>query len=286
MASQQSSQPPSQIERLIERLDLEAAGTDSFLGGAGPGGRGYRERLYGGLVAAQAYVAAARTVAVGPVHSLHVYFLRPGESSLPIRYEVERIKQGKRFEAREVRAYQGEKRILQMLASFTDNGPGVEHHDPMPEVPRPESLPNRDQARGKPGWQEHPIDIRTDDPRGERAAPDYWIWMRPMQPLPRDPIVHTAVLVFATDRALVRTAAMPHPDAGEFTGASLDHAIWFHGAIDFSDWHLHAMHSPAARHARGLVLGSIYGSDGRRVASTAQEGAIRFDSAGNGLEQS
>ena len=147
----------------------------------------------------------------------------------------------------------------------------------MPAVPGPEGLPNRDEARGRVGWEEHPIDLRNDDPRGERRAPDHWMWMRPMRPLPEDPLLHTAVLVFATDRGFVRTAALPHPDAGEFAGASLDHAVWFHDEVDFSDWHLHAMHSPAARHERGLSFGAIYRRDGRRVATTAQEGAMRFE---------
>ncbi len=275
-----------QIERLIARLDLETAAADEFVGSAGPGGRGYRERLYGGLVASQAYVAAARTADVGPIHSLHLYFLRPGESERPIRYEVDRIKQGRNFQVREVRAFQGEKRIFQMLASFTANVPGVEHQDPMPEVPAPEALPNRDRVRDKPGWEEQPIDCRTDDPTGERSDPNYWIWMRPMQPLPDDPVLHTAALVFASDRAFLSTPALPHKDAGEFTGASLDHTIWFHDVVDFNEWHLHAMHSPAARHERGLALGSIYRRNGRRVASSAQEGALRFNSMGNGLERS
>ena len=275
-----------QIRRLVARLDLESAGADEFVGGAGPGGRGYRERLYGGLVASQAYVAAARTVDVGPVHSLHLYFLRPGESARDIRYEVDPIKQGRNFQVREVRAFQGDKRIFQMMASFSRNIANVEHQDPMPEVPGPESLPNRDEARGKPDWQEHPIDLRTDDPNGERDDPDSWVWMRPTQPIPNDPILQTAVLIFATDRTLMRTAALPHKAAGEFTGASLDHTIWFHDEIDFSDWHLHAMHSPEERHQRGLSFGAIYRQDGQRIATTAQEGALRFNSPGNGLERS
>jgi len=277
---------PTQIERLLARLDLQTQGTDEFIGGSGRGGRGYRERLYGGLVAAQAYVAAARTVDVGPVHSLHLYFLRPGEAGVPIHYEVDRIKQGRNFQVREVRAFQGEKRIFQMMASFAALTPGVEHQDPMPVVPAPDSLPNRDEARGKPDWGEHPIDIRTDDPWGERSEPNHWIWMRPTQAIPADPILHTAILIFATDRVFMRTASLPHKDAGDLTGASLDHTIWFHDEIDFTDWHLHAMHSPAARHKRGLSLGSIYRRDGRRVASSAQEGALNFNSTGNGLERS
>jgi acyl-CoA thioesterase-2 len=264
------------ISRLTERLDLESNGPHSFVGGAGPGGEGFMGRLYGGLVAAQAYVAAARSVDVGPIHSLHVYFLRPGRSALPIHYEVEAIKQGRRFQTRQVRATQDDQLIFQMMASFSADGAGVEHQDSMPEVQEPETLPNRDQARGKPGWEEQPIDLRTNDPAGDLEAPDHWIWMRPTQPLVADPVLHTAVLIFATDRALVRTAALPHRDAGEFAGASLDHSIWFHSPVEFDDWHLHTMHSPVARHERGLVLGAIYRADGTRVATTAQEGAIRF----------
>lgn len=276
-----------QIHRLIKRLDLEAAAADEFVGGSGPRGKGFRERLYGGLVAAQAFVAAARTADVGPVHSMHLYFLRPGETGRPIRYEVDRIKQGRNFQVREVRAFQDDRRIFQMMASFASNPEGVEHQDPMPDVASPDTLPNRDQVRNRPGWQEQPIDIRTDDPRGERTAPDHWVWMRPMQPLPADPLIHAAVLIFATDRVFMRTAALPHiPERGELTGASLDHTIWFHEPVDFNSWHLHAMHSPAARHERGLTLGAIYAADGRRVATTAQEGSLRFGSPGDGLERS
>ncbi len=266
----------SPIDRLIARLDLEQSAPQTFVGGSGRGGEGFQGRLYGGLVAAQAYVAAARTTDVGPIHSLHAYFLRPGRSSLPIRYEVETIKQGRNFQARQVRAIQNDQVIFQMMASFSREIGGVEHQDVMPEVADPTSLPNRDEARGKPGWEEQPIDLRTDDPNSDQQAPDHWVWMRPMQPIGSDPIRLTAALVFATDRALVRTAALPHRNAGEFIGASLDHTIWFHGPIDFTDWHLHAMHSPVARHERGLVFGAIYQADGKRVATTAQEGAIRF----------
>jgi len=267
---------PNPIERLLARLDLEEEGSRCFIGGSGPGGTGFKDRLYGGLVAAQAYVAAARTVDVGPIHSLHLYFLRPGRASLPIRYEVEDIKQGRRFQARQVRAVQDDQVIFQMMASFSENQPGVEHQDAMPDMPAADTLPNRDQARGKSGWDQQPIDLRTDDPDGHGDDPDHWIWMRPMQPLVDDPILHTAALVFATDRAFIRTVSLPHKDAGEFAGASLDHTIWFHAPIDFNDWHLHAMHSPVARHERGLVFGAIYRADGTRVATTAQEGAIRF----------
>lgn len=278
---------PDQVQRLINRLDLDETSPDEYAGGSGPGGKGFRERLYGGLVAAQAYVAAARTATVGPIHSLHLYFLRPGETGRPIRYEVDRIKEGRNFQVREVRAFQDDRRIFQMMASFAANPAGADHQDVMPAVEPPDNLPNRDQARNRPGWEDQPIDIRTDDPRGERPEPDHWVWMRPIQPvLPTDPIVHAAVLIFATDRVFMRTAALPHiPERGELTGASLDHTIWFHEPIDFNNWHLHAMHSPVARFERGLTLGSIYAADGLRVATTAQEGSLRFNSTGDGLER-
>ena len=276
-----------QVQRLLDRLDLDNVAPDVYTGGSGPGGKGFRERIYGGLVASQAFVAAARTTTVGAIHSMHLYFLRPGETGHPIRYEVERIKEGRNFEVREVRAFQDDRRIFQMMASFAANPPGAEHQDPMPQVVAPDELPNRDRIRDRPGWQEQPIDIRTDDPDGARSEPDHWFWMRPMQPvLPPDPVAHTAVMIFATDRIFMRTAALPHiPARGELTGASLDHTIWFHEAVDFNDWHLHAMHSPAARHERGLTLGAIYDSAGRRVASTAQEASLRFNTTGDGLER-
>lgn len=277
---------PDQIDRLLRRLDLSDDGGDEFSGGAGSGGRGFRERLYGGLVAAQAYVAASRTTSVGPIHSLHLYFLRPGEAGQPIRYQVDRIKEGRNFQVREVRAEQDGRRIFQMMASFAKNPHGVEHQDEIPVVPAPDDLPNRDRIRQRPGWRDQPIDIRTDDPMGESTDPSHWVWMRPMQPLPDDPEVHTAVLIFATDRVFMRTAALPHlATEGELTGASLDHTIWFHEPIRFDEWHLHTMRSPVARHERGLNLGTIHRRDGRLVASTAQEGSLRFGRSGNGLER-
>ena len=278
-SSEQRWQPakvPNPTERLLARLDLDQESPSCFIGGSGPGGAGVGDRLYGGLVAAQAYVAAARTVDIGPVHSLHLYFLRPGRISVPIRFEVEHIKQGRRFQARQVRAMQGDELILQMMASFSDEMVGVEHQDVMPVVPGPESLPNRNEARGRKDWEQQPIDYRTDDPNGERADPDHWMWMRPMQPVVADPVFHTAALVFASDSGLLRAAVMPHRDAGDFVGASLDHTIWFHSPITFDDWHLHTVHSPAARHERGLAFGAVYRSDGSRIATTAQEGAMRF----------
>jgi acyl-CoA thioesterase-2 len=276
-----------QVQRLLNRLDLEETSTDVYVGGSGPGGKGFRERIYGGLVASQAFVAAARTTTVGPVHSMHLYFLRPGETGKPVHYEVERIKDGRNFEVREVRAFQDGRRIFQLMASFTANPPGAQHQDPMPQVVPPDELLNRDRTRGRPGWREQPIDIRTDDPHGDRTEPDHWVWMRPLQPvLPPDPVTHTAVMIFATDRVFMRTSALPHiPVRGELTGASLDHTIWFHEPVDFNGWHLHAMHSPVARHERGLTLGSIYAADGRRVASTAQEAVLRFNSTDDGLER-
>lgn len=275
---------PNPIDRLVARLDLESSGPDVFIGGAGPAGQGFMGRLYGGLVAAQAYVAAARTADVGPIHSLHAYFLRPGRSSLPIRYEVEQTKQGRNFQGRQVRAIQENQLIFQMMTSFSRapkpsaDLPPIAHQDEMPKVPSPDALPNRDQVRGKANWEEQPIDLRTDDPEGRGEAPDHWVWMRPMNRIDADPTLQTALLIFATDRALIRTASLPHQSAGEFAGASLDHTIWFHEPIDFNVWHLHTMHSPVARHERGLVSGQIYRSDGCLVATTAQEGALRFAS--------
>jgi acyl-CoA thioesterase-2 len=275
------------IDRLLSRLDLDEAGTDEFVGGAGPGGVGHPGRLFGGLVAAQAFIAAARTVDVGPIHSLHLYFLRPGRASRPIRYRVERIKQGRRFQARQIRGTQDGDLIFQMMASFSADRAGVEHQDPMPEVPDPETLPNTDRARGRPDWDKQPIDVRTCAVEPGRTTAEHLIWFRPVASLPEEPLLHTAVLVFASDRRLSRTAALPHADAGEFAGASLDHSLWFHDSIDLRDWHLHATHSPVARHQRGLALGGLYRRDGRRVASSAQEAALLFnDASGDPAERS
>jgi acyl-CoA thioesterase-2 len=279
----------SALAKLHRRLDLPRVDTWEFTGGAGIGGTTEAARLFGGLVLAQATVAAARTVQDRApelqMHSLHAMFLRPGRPEIPIRFVVDPIKQGRNFHARLITATQVDTRadkpdvqtIFQMQASFGRFETAVEHQDAMREVPPPEQAKNRDVLRGRdPAGM--PIEVRMiDDLDEERpAAPTTAIWIRANGAMPADPVLRLATLVYATDRAFLGTASRPHAGRGQLAGASLDHSLWFHDAVTFDDWLLFDMHSPAARFGRGLVQGALYQRDGRRIASAAQEGSLVF----------
>ena len=266
----------NRIERLLRRLALQEIGQDAFVGGAGEGGIGGESRLFGGLVAAQAFVAAQNTVMDVQVHSLHAYFLRPGRALSDIEYRVTRTKEGRNFQVREVSAWQNGQRIFQLQASFQRPQTGVEHQDAMPVVANPETLPNRDQLRGRAHWRDMPIDVRMATPiTDDTALPaEQHIWLRMNGELPPDPAVHAALVVYASDRSLLDTAWRPHADRGSLTGASLDHAMWFHREPRFDDWLLYTMTSPAAAGGRGLAIGGIYDRQGRRLVTVAQEGVL------------
>lgn len=272
---------PSPVERLIARFDLEPEGDDVFQGNPGPG----RQRLFGGLVAAQSYMAAARTVDdpdERPLHSLHAYFLRPGRYAAPIRFAVHRIRDGRSFTTRRVVAHQGGEAIFNLAASFAAEEEGVSHQDAPPPSPDPEGLPEH---LGGP-WRDpdkahlNPIEMRSpdgllgeDDPVPARRI----VWMRPRGAVPDDPLVHTALLVYASDRNLVSTAIRGVDEPRErFRLASLDHALWLHRPVRFDDWLLFASESPVAHGARGLIFGSVHRRDGTRIASVAQEGLVRL----------
>jgi len=276
---QRSARTP--LARLLRRLDLDARGGDVFVGEPGRG----EGRLFGGLVAAQAVTAAARTVAEGSLHSLHAYFLRPGRHVEPIHYAVQRLRDGRSFATRAVVAEQAGEVIFQLAASFARGEPGISHQEPMPEAPPPEGLEDWEDLRARilgdptvrrPGA----VEVRVVDPDsavpGEVLPPWKRVWIRPAGPLPDDPRVHMALVVFASDRTLLSTAARPHGlPWGRRRAASLDHAVWLHRPPRFDDWHLYVSRSPAAHAARGLVLGALYARDGTRVATVAQEGLIR-----------
>ena len=265
-----------QFEKLLARLALPQVEADVFVGGSGVGGVGAENRLYGGLVAAQAAVAAARTVESLPMHSLHAYFLRPGRPEQPIELRVTRTKTGRNFHSRLVLGSQGDDLIFQLLASFSANRGGPSHADPMPSAPAPTDLPNRDQARGRPGWQNMTIDVRLCDPLTATSPlpPSKRVWIKPAGRVPDDPVTQLGVLVFATDRAFLSTAWRPHAAHGTLHGASLDHALWFHDDVRFDDWLLYDMHSPVAANGRGLVWGGLYDPQRGRVASASQEGTL------------
>jgi acyl-CoA thioesterase-2 len=267
----------NRIQRLLRRLTLTEAERDVYQGGAGEGGIGAESRLFGGLVAAQAFMAAQNTVTGFQVHSLHAYFLRPGRALHDIEYRVTRSKEGRNFQVREVNAWQNGERIFQLQASFQLPEAGVEHQDPMPQVPEPAALPNRDQLRGRTNWREMPIDVRMATPitDGAPLPAEQQIWLKANGELPPDPALHTALVVYASDRSLLDTAWRPHADRGSLVGASLDHAMWFHRVPRFDDWLLYTMHSPAAAGGRGLAIGAIYDRQGRRLVTVAQEGVLR-----------
>jgi acyl-CoA thioesterase-2 len=260
------------IASLLRRLDVRADGTDAFTGEASNSGG---PRLFGGLVAGQATVACARTVANMHLHSLHAYFLQPGDPAQPVHYQVSRLKEGKNFHARQVIARQGDRVIYSMQASFQRAAPGFAHQDPMPEAPAPESLRTRDWGF----WgATSPVLMRDCDASLDEAAERGMrrVWMRPAAALPEDPVLHVGMLVFASDMTFVMTGTLPHPELRRRPrgGASLDHAMWFHHVTPFDDWTLYTMQTPAANAARPLITGAMYRRDGTRMASVTQEGLI------------
>jgi acyl-CoA thioesterase-2 len=270
------------LAELLRLLDLEVLDRDLYLGDPGEG----KGRLFGGMVAAQCVTAAGRTVAEGRMlHSLHGYFLRPGRHDVPIRMLVDRIRDGRTFTTRRVKAHQGGEAIFNMSASFARPEEGISHQAPAPDAPGPEGLPEWEEMRATSlgdaaERRRSPIELRTLDPpptaAGERSPPHQRNWMRVRGRLPEDPLVHAAMLVFASDRTLLTTAARPHGlPWGKRFSASLDHAVWIHRPVHFDDWILYASESPVAHAARGLIFGGLHYRDGRRVASVAQEGVIR-----------
>jgi len=274
-----ASRPP--FERLLELLSLEQLDADLYLA-ATPQGEG---RLFGGLVAAQAVMAASATAPRGDLHSLHAYFLRPGAHGVPIRFVVHRIRDGKSFTTRRVVAHQGGEAILGLESSFTLPEEGISHQDTAPAAENPEQLPDWEVLRAEmlrqpEAVRPQPIEVRTcdpDDPEGKPQPPAKRVWMRPAGRVPPDRRLHEALLVYASDRTLLSTASRPHGlPWGKRMVASLDHAMWLHRPARFDDWVLYASHSPVAHAARGLVFGAMYDRQGARIASVAQEGLIRI----------
>jgi len=274
------------LESLIELLDLEPIEVNIFRG-SNP--HEERQRIFGGQVAAQSLMAAGRTVEVGRPHSLHAYFLRPGDPNVPVLYEVDRIRDGRSFTTRRVVAIQHGRAIFNMSASFHVDEPGLDFEIAMPEVPDPESLPTlrerlepyRDQFDG---WfdRPHPIDQRHIGPlpwmHRADAKPIQRLWLRADGVLPDDPLLHTCVVAYASDMSLFDTMLAPHEvgwDDPEFMGASLDHCMWFHRPLRADDWLLYDMDSPTSHGARGLARGTMFSRDGELVVSMAQEGLMR-----------
>jgi acyl-CoA thioesterase-2 len=271
------------VDELLRNLDLERLDADLYLGDPGPG----EGRLFGGMVAAQAVTAAGRSVEPDRrLHSLHSYFLRPGRHDVPLRFVVRRIRDGRTFTTRHVTAHQAGEAIFDLSASFTLAEAGLAHQDPMPEVPGPEGLLDWEEERarvlGDPSARriDTPIEVKLCDgplsDAGEKSPASQRNWMRVRGRLPDDPLVHTAMLVYATDRTLLGTGARPHGlPWGKRMSASLDHAVWIHRAPRLDGWLLYTSESPIAQDGRAMIFGAIYTPDGLRVASVAQEGLIR-----------
>jgi acyl-CoA thioesterase-2 len=286
-----SMSPRDPLAVLLELLDLEAIEVNIFRGRS-PDEE--RQRVFGGQVAGQALIAAGRTLDDDRrVHSLHAYFLRPGDPSIPILYEVDRIRDGRSFTTRRVVAIQHGKAIFHLSASFHVDEPGFEHAAPMPDVPGPDDLPTWEQRmkalEGQvPPWfaRPRPIDTRfVDEPwrapsdRDERREPRQEVWMRANGTLPDDPLLHACVVAYASDMTLLDSVVMPHRDvvlSGGLMMASLDHAMWFHRTFRADEWFLYDQESPFAGGARGLAQGRIFRRDGQLAVSVVQEGLVRL----------
>ncbi|WP_334142227.1 acyl-CoA thioesterase II [Rhabdothermincola sp.] len=276
------------VDDLIRLLDLESIEVNIFRGRSPAVAR---QRVFGGQVAGQALVAAARTVdPLRTVHSLHAYFLRPGDPSIPILYDVDRIRDGRSFATRRVVAIQHGRAIFNLQASFHVAEAGFDHQAPMPtDLPDPESLPDFKQRwaawaelMGDDYHRDRPIDTRNCDwepaDRTRPLPPYQRVWLRADGVLPDDPVLHACVVTYASDMTLLDTSLLPHAVGAlddEIFMASLDHAMWFHRPFRADDWLLYAQDTPSASGGRGLARGSIYTRDGVLAVSVVQEGLIR-----------
>jgi acyl-CoA thioesterase-2 len=277
---------------LLKLLDLELVGGDTFKGLSPATGW---KRVFGGQVVGQALVAAARTVdSLHPVHSLHGYFLRPGDPSKPIVYGVDRFRDGQSFTTRGVLARQDEEIIFSMSASFHRVEAGMQHQLSMPKVPPPEKLVSDEELlRGRGSTislsmqnyltRERPIELRPVDPGsyvnpipGEPARRE--IWLKAKSTLPDDPIIHQSVFAYASDLTIIETALAPHGKTlfdPALMMASLDHAIWYHKPFRADQWLLYSQDSPASFGARGYNRGLVFTRHGELVASVTQEALMR-----------
>jgi acyl-CoA thioesterase-2 len=275
------------VEDLVDLLDLEAIEVNIFRGAQPREENPLLQRVFGGQVAGQALVAASRTVEPERrVHSLHAYFLRPGDMKIPILYEVDRIRDGRSFTTRRVVAIQHGRAIFNLQASFMVEEAGYEHQAAMPDVPPAESLPTMEARLEAHGleWaiRPRPIDVRSvEEPvflNRDTGRTTQHVWFKAAGTLPDDPILHTCVVTYASDMTLLDTSLLPH---GKTFGddslqmASLDHAMWFHRPVRADDWLLYAQETPSASGGRGLAQGSIFTASGDLAVTVVQEGLIR-----------
>jgi acyl-CoA thioesterase-2 len=278
------------MQELLQLLDLEPIEINLF---RGQSINLFGKNVFGGQVLGQALMAAGRTVEDRLAHSLHAYFLRPGDATTPIVYSVERVRDGKSFTTRTVKAIQHGEIIFTMMASFSIAEDGLDHQMPMPTVPAPEELKSELELRRMVApfvpekmrammERDRPIELRPIDPINPFALtpqpPHRAHWMRSQMALPDDPFLHQCLLAFASDFALMGTAMLPH--AVHFMQpsmqcASIDHAMWFHRPVRMDEWLLYSMDAPSASSAKGINRGLIYDRNGVLIASTAQEGLMR-----------
>lgn len=284
-----------ELQDLLSLLDLEQIEVNLFRGVSPDEGW---QRVYGGQVIGQALVAAGRTVEdqTRTAHSLHAYFLRPGDTTIPILFQVDRIRDGKSFTTRRIVAIQRGKAIFSMSASFQVAETGLEHQFPMPEVSPPEACPGElelrqryiddipEQARAHLD-RPRPIEMRFVDPindyNPEPAEPVQNVWIKTTDTMPDDLRVNQCLLAYASDMTLIDTCYRPHAVSWSnenFQVASLDHAMWFHRPFKTDDWLLYQQDSPFSGGARGFNRGAFFASDGTLIASCAQEGLIRMNS--------
>ncbi len=279
------------LNRLLGILSLEQLEDGLYRGETLDLGFGH---LFGGQVLGQALSAAKATVCEArAVHSFHSYFLRPGDLSRPVIYEVENLRDGSSFSARKVSAIQHGRPIFYMTASFQGEEPGFEHQDPMPDVPGPEGLPNQHDLatlladKLPKTLMERYLDnaaiemrlVEQVDPfRPKATEPKRYVWMRTQGALPDDPRLHRYLLAYASDFNFLVTALQPHGLSWldpRLKVATIDHAMWFHRPFRFDEWVLYAIDSPNATNSRGLVRGQFFNQKGELVASAMQEGLMR-----------
>jgi acyl-CoA thioesterase-2 len=280
------------LDELVQQLALERIDENLFRGQSQDLGWG---TVFGGQVLGQALSAAGQTVEPERrPHSLHAYFLRPGNVDKPIVYEVDRIRDGGSFTTRRVVAIQAGRAIFNLAASFQKDEPGFSHQNPMPSAPEPLSVATEQDdwlsrstelssSLRKQAVAETPIELRPIDPPNDLYAPHpappvRRVWMRAIDKLPDDPLVHAAMVAYASDFSLLATALKPHGVtiySPNMQVASIDHVMWFHRPCRMDEWLFYEMDSPSAQGARGLARGSIFTRAGVLVASTAQEGLMR-----------
>ena len=280
----------SVLEDLIGLLTLERIEENIFRGDSRDIGS---PQVFGGQVVGQALSAAQKTVDGRVAHSLHAYFLRRGDVTAPIIYEVDRSRDGGSFSNRRVVAIQHGRPILNMAASFQEPEDGLEHQSVMPNIQGPDGLKDatdiaKDMLDHIPLkmrrylTNERPFEFRHVDPvnfeTSERLAPKRYVWIRAVDKLPDDPLLHQNLLTYVSDYELLGTATLPHGlsfKRGNIIMASLDHALWFHRPVKLDEWMLYATDSPSSSGVRGFARGEFFTADGRLVASVAQEGLMR-----------